>query len=84
LRLTARDALEQVIGIDALRQHQAEEARKQTPGAIRETGTPEVLTRTDDEAREIADTPHLTGDPEFDAVELAETDPSRPRLKAVR
>ena len=37
-------------------------------------------TRTDEEARRLADTPHLTGDPEWDAVELAETNPDRPLL----
>jgi hypothetical protein len=36
--------------------------------------------REDGEAAAIADTPHLTGDPEWDAVELAETDPTREPL----
>lgn len=27
-----------------------------------------------------ADRPHLTGDPEWDALELAETDPTKPPL----
>jgi hypothetical protein len=40
-----------------------------------------VSEREESEARAIADTPHLTGDPEFDAIELAETDPSRPPLR---
>ena len=30
-----------------------------------------------DEAEAVADKPHLTGDPEWDAVELAETDAMR-------
>lgn len=37
--------------------------------------------RTDDEARALADTPHLTGDPEWDAIELAETSPDKPPLE---
>jgi hypothetical protein len=41
----------------------------------------QATTRTDSEARSVADTPHLTGDPEWDALELAETDPSKPPLK---
>jgi hypothetical protein len=36
--------------------------------------------RTDEEARRIADTPVLTGDPELDAIELAETAYDRPLL----
>ena len=32
---------------------------------------------TGPEAEKIADKPFLTGDPEWDAVELAETDPNR-------
>lgn len=34
--------------------------------------------------KEIADTPHLTGDPEWDELELAETDPSREPLKILK
>jgi len=39
--------------------------------------------RTDTEAASIADTPHLTGDPEWDAIELAETDPMKEPLRVV-
>lgn len=42
---------------------------------------PEMQTRTGEEARSIADKPHLTGDPEWDALELAETDPSKEPLQ---
>jgi len=38
---------------------------------------PQVEVRTGEEARALADTPHLTGDPEFDAIELAATAPDR-------
>jgi len=37
--------------------------------------------RTDEAAVSIADTPHLTGDPEWDAIELAETNPTKEPLK---
>jgi hypothetical protein len=33
--------------------------------------------RTDPAARALADTPRLTGDPEYDRLELEETDPNR-------
>lgn len=36
-----------------------------------------VSTRTGAPAAEVADKPNLTGDPEWDAIELAETDPTR-------
>lgn len=42
-----------------------------------------VRTRTGAEAAEIADQPHLTGDPEWDAVEIAETDPTAEPVKIV-
>jgi len=29
----------------------------------------------------VADVPHLTGDPEWDALELSETDPTKPLLR---
>lgn len=32
----------------------------------------------------IADQPHLTGDPEWDAIEMEETDPTKPPLQVVR
>jgi hypothetical protein len=43
----------------------------------------EMVTKRGPEAQAIADVPHLTGDPEWDALELAETDPSKPPLKIV-
>lgn len=41
------------------------------------------VTRNDAEARKVADTPHLTGGEwaEWDALELAETDPTKEPLK---
>jgi hypothetical protein len=46
-----------------------------------EHAPPDVTVRTDPEARKLADTPHLTGDPEWDEIELRETDPTRPTLR---
>lgn len=40
--------------------------------------------RTVEEQAELADTPHLTGDPEWDAIEMAEVDPAGERLKVQR
>lgn len=45
---------------------------------------PIVRTRTGAEAEAIADKPRLTGDPEWDAVELEETDPNREPLDKSR
>jgi len=85
-----REAAEQLFGLQALDDYN-EERRKETPADGDETdersfeekqrGPALSTVRDDDEARSIADTPHLTGDPEFDAIELAETDPSRLPLR---
>lgn len=78
-RLTIGDALEQIYARQALDEAVAkriEDARKK-----QEEGETESNIRTDDKARAIADAPMLTGDPEFDAVELAETAEDREPLK---
>lgn len=69
-----REALEQLHAIEALRKY-AEGKR---------AGSREPGTYDDEAARQIADKPQLTGDPEWDAMELAETDPARDPLKVVR
>ena len=46
---------------------------------IIESGGSRVL--RDEEAKKIADTPILTGDPWFDKMERAETDASKPLLE---
>jgi hypothetical protein len=83
LSLTPHEALEQVLALEALasiRNEGAERARKQRdmlddkPVEIER----EVITGAQGEA--VADKPHLTGDPEWDEIELLETDPSRPLL----
>jgi hypothetical protein len=45
---------------------------------------PVVRTVTGLEAEAIADKPHLTGDPEWDAIELEETDPNKKLLDKSR
>lgn len=54
-------------------------AREQAAGIER---APEVTEIRGEEAEKLAG-PHLTGDPEFDAIELMETDPLRdlPRVR---
>lgn len=86
LSLTPTEALRQVnarVALANLRSAAAERARDQRDAlnGIDEPIKPKVETKTDEAAQRLADTPHLTGDPELDAIELAETDPSRPPLK---
>lgn len=93
LRLTAREALEQVHAVAALKElirDQREQVREQEPseqdfalqqGALGGETIPSMAktsTRVDKAAREIADTAHLTGDPEWDGLELLELDPATP------
>jgi hypothetical protein len=82
LSLTLREAAEQVFELRAFNQYIEDRAEKTETKSTSwsDFDTPVAEVRTDAAARAIADTPHLTGDPEWDAVELAETDPSRPLL----
>jgi hypothetical protein len=84
LRLTLREAIEQLFGMQAVRQHlqqqEGDEPEDLRGWEEKRRGPPLRTVREDDEARKLADMPHLTGDPEWDAVELAETDPSRSPL----
>jgi hypothetical protein len=57
------------------------DARAKSDNDPDDEDSPDVTVRTDPEARRLADTPHLTGDPEWDAAELAETDPTRSLLR---
>lgn len=94
--MTAREALEQVYGVYAIEQlveeRRAEKTKKgdkedyETPSyERRDLSKPEKrqITRTDAEAKKKADTPHLTNGawPEWDELELSETDPNKPPLK---
>lgn len=85
MSLTPREAAEQVFEQRAFSDYleeRTEALEKDNPARtpFDEHAPPQATTRTDDAARTLADTPHLTGDPEWDAVELAETDPNRPLL----
>ena len=73
--LTLKEAAEQVFSLQAFSDFMDARAEKE-----KEKPEEPFTTRTDEEARRLADTPHLTGDPEWDAVELAETNPDRPLL----
>lgn len=91
-----REALEQIHGVAAIEHVIAERTSKnrqqypRQPSAddfddlraeLNRASQPEMHTRTDEEARSIADKPNLTGDPEWDALELAETDPGKEPLQ---
>lgn len=76
--LTLREAAEQVFEQRAFGLFMDKRAEKDKDRF--DEDDPFFETRTDEEARTLADTPHLTGDPEWDAIELAETDPTRPLL----
>jgi hypothetical protein len=82
LSLTLREAAEQVFEQTAFTKYMRKRADKKAP-VFRDADEwidPEVETVTGKEAERVADVPHLTGDPEWDAIELAETDPTRPLL----
>lgn len=81
LSLSIREAIEQVNGIAAIREHIADHTKR--PRSFDDQRV-EVREREGDEAKAVADVPHLTGDPEWDAIELEETDPTRPPLKVAR
>lgn len=96
LRLTGKEALEQINALAALKElvrEQQEEVRAQQPtpedfalqqqtalGGEALPHTAQISTRTDAKARAIADTAHLIGDPEWDGLELLELDPAKPPL----
>lgn len=84
MSLTPHEAIGQVHALSAwaeLQEEQRERAKHlrdmmdDKPVQVQAT----VLRGAD--AEKIADVPHLTGDPEWDAMELAETDPSKPLLE---
>ena len=82
LSLTLREAAEQVFEQTAFSSYMKKRAGQKAPAwrDVDEWAAPEVETVTGEEAERIADVPHLTGDAEWDAVELAETDPTRALL----
>ncbi len=74
LSLTVKGALEQLHADEALKRY--------AKGGRTDSGETQVY--DDETAREIADTPQLTGDPEWEAMELAETNPAKDPIKVVR
>lgn len=87
--MTLREALEHVSMKTAIDVIAAEnEAAAVERAQVRSYGIDDdrpnaVRTRTGAEAAAIADKPHLTGDPEWDAIEIAETDPTAEPVKIV-
>lgn len=92
MSLTVREAVEQVRGVQVAKDlfgdsSPAESLQKLVPLLRALLKLPQEPARgyaeDDEDAKSVADDPHLTGDPEFDAVELAETDPTR-KLRRVK
>ena len=92
LRVTAREALEHINGMIAIDQIMAERVKERTQYDVERAHfekhgldlPPKIETKMGKEAQAVADAPHLTGDPEWDALELAETDPTKPPLQIAR
>ena len=84
--LTPQEALRQVLLVEAIKADRADRLRAKQEAALGLERAPEVTTHAPEDAERIAGTAHLTGDPEFDAVELQETDPLRdlPRITVKR
>lgn len=86
--MTAREALEQVRGVavvEAIRSDRTADAlRSRLPPELRDRLPARASVRNDPASQRLADTPRLTGDPEWDAIELAETDPSKEPLRIAR
>ncbi len=92
MRATVREALEQIHGITAIELLATGGPQQQTgksPMRVRRYGlggddatesTGGTSIHRDDTAKAKADAPHLTGDPEWDALEMAETDPGKEPL----
>ena len=82
LDLTAQDALRQIFEIEVLERRRADAVARATKARRHnhDADAPESEVLRDEGAAKLADTPHLTGDAEWDAVELSETDPSKPPL----
>ena len=76
LALTPFEALEHVLAMQVLNEREADSIERRTGSPT----NPKTEVRRDADAAKMADTPHLTGDPEWDEVELAETAPDKPPL----
>ena len=84
--LTEREALEQILMVHAAKSIKAEWEKEKLDKVKTEIEQmidptkpmkPVVKTVIGLDAEKIADEPRLTGDPEWDAVELAETNPNK-------
>jgi uncharacterized membrane protein len=76
MRLTPFEALEHVLAQQALNERESESFERKMGSATH----PKTEVKRDADAARLADSPHLTGDPEWDEVELAETAPDKPPL----
>jgi hypothetical protein len=77
-----KEAAEQVFSMIAVGSYLENRRKRIEEQRTRELDDDEQkTTRYGDDAKALADKPHLTGDPEWDAIELAETDPTRPTLQ---
>jgi hypothetical protein len=82
LRLTVKEALEQILMRRAVQKAQAKEFQEKARPTLETLNQDspikaEVETVTGKEAEKVADKPNYTGDPEWDAIEREETDPFR-------
>lgn len=68
--------------VEAIKAERADRIKKAREHAAGIERPPEVREIRGEEAEKLGG-PHLTGDPEFDAIELQETDPTRdlPRVR---
>jgi hypothetical protein len=65
--------IEQLLLTYAVKEWRDEQSKQRSYTYDDSQPSVERTSTTGDEGRAIADTPHLTGDPEFDAIELQET-----------
>jgi hypothetical protein len=73
-----------VRAVESLKNEWAKEAIDNLKTRISEPSKPIVRVVTGEEAQAIADKPHLTGNPEWDRIELEETNPDKEPLDLSR
>lgn len=78
-----REAMEMILAARALEEVTADLVKEREKRTLRyKVGDTDITVRTDEAAQKLADTPRLTGDPEWDAIELAATSLDRPLIKS--
>lgn len=77
MRLTPFEALEHVLAQQVLAERESASFERKMSGTA---ASPKTEVKRDADAAKLADSPHLTGDPEWDEIELAETAPDKPPL----